>query len=205
MNEPKQAQVPELKFAHFAPDVWQALAGVERKGWVIRGVKNPETDQDHTVSLRRIAVSLLDELSDKEKEGLLDMLEVHEWPEVILGDQIVPYLKDDEVEYKRLKDKKFEDEKKALESMCERIGEKGQEILNLWLRYAKSSDEAASFARQLDKYQAVEQALEYERALGMPLFRDFIDREYSEKRITHPVLLRRMQMLEGEWESSNKQ
>jgi len=186
----------KLKFALLAPAVWEALSNLKRTGWVERGVKNPESVQEHTIALRKIAASFTD-LLEKEKEELLDMLEVHDWPEAIAGDQVI--LSSDEKELASLKASKFEQERQALISICENLGEKGKEIINLWLRFETASDETASFARQLDKYQAIEKALEYEKAQGIPLFKEFFD--YSKKNITHPILLKRLQKLQADWEN----
>jgi len=67
----------------------------------------------------------------------------------------------------------------------------------LWLRQENSDDPAANFCRQLDKYQAVEKALEYEQAQGIPLFDEFLT--YSINFINHPVLLERIEKLKEKW------
>lgn len=73
--------------------------------------------------------------------------------------------------------------------------EKNPELrMDLWLRFETSADEMASFARQIDKYQAVEKALEYERTQGIPLFGEFLN--YTRKYIVHPILLEKIQKLE---------
>ncbi len=189
-------QKTELKFAQFAPDVWKTLSELKRTGWIKRGVANPESVQEHTIALINIAASF-DELSEKEKDGLLDMLEVHDWPEAIHGDEII--YSHNENELKSLKAAKFENEKIALRSICENLGEKGKEIMVLWLRFETSSDESASLARQIDKYQAIEKALEYEKAQKIPLFNEFLD--YARKDITHPILLKKILKLEKEFEN----
>lgn len=193
-------QVPDLKFAKLAPDVWKSLGELKRTGWVKRGVANPESVGEHTIALRNIAF-LIEGLSEKEKDGLLDMLEVHDWPEAIHGDEVI--LSSDENELKARKAVKFEKEQMALASICKGLGENGKEIMNLWLRFETSPDEAASFAKQLDKYQAIEKALEYEKDQGIPLFKEFLD--YSRKIITHPLLLERIEVLEREFENYIKQ
>lgn len=184
---------PELRFTHLAPDVWEALGNLQRTGWVRRGVENPESVQEHTKALRNIANSVVG-LIDIEKQELLDMLEVHDWPEAISGDQVT--ISQDEMEVKKMKEKKFEEEKQALTSICQKLGNQGKEIMDLWLRFETSTDEMASFARQIDKYQAVEKALEYEKTQGIPLFKEFLD--YARKDIIHPILLEKIQKLEKE-------
>lgn len=188
---PTPEKTPELKFVHLAPDVWNALGELKRTGWIDRGVANPESVQEHTISLRNIAATL-EGLSDEDKENLLDMLEVHDWPEAIHGDEVI--LSTDEEELRNLKATKFEKEKFALASICEKLGEKGKEIMDLWMRFEGSEDETASLARQLDKYQAIEKAFEFEKEQNIPLFREFLD--YSRSKITHPVLVEMLKKLE---------
>jgi putative hydrolase of HD superfamily len=195
-NVVTQKKIPELRFARVAPDVWSALHELKRTGWVKRGVVNPESVQEHTIALRTIAF-FMEGLSEKEKEGLLDMLEVHDWPEALHGDEVI--VSTDEHELQRRKAVKFEKEQKALTLMCEGLGDVGKEIMNLWLRFETSLDDAARFAKQLDKYQAIEKALAYEKAQGIPLFKEFLD--YSRKSITHPLLVERIKKLEQEFEN----
>lgn len=187
----KIEKCPDLKFAHLAPDTWTALGNIPRTGWVNRGVENPETVQGHIVSLRELAFSFVD-LSNIERNDLLDMLEIHDWPEAVHGDQVI--FTDDEEERATLESTKFELETHALAGICSKLGETGEKIMELWLRFENSQDVTASFARQLDKYQAIEKALEYEKSQGIPLFKEFLD--YSRKNISHPALLKKIADLE---------
>ena len=186
-------KIPELRFAHLAPDVWNALHDLKRTGWVNRGVENPESVQGHIIALRNIA-SNMEGLTEEERDGLLDMLEVHDWPEAIHGDEVILTLNQEEL--RELKSNKFESEKAALSSICEKLGEDGKIIMNLWLRFETSQDSAASFARQLDKYQAIEKALEYEKVQGKLLFKEFLDHAKARNSITHPILLKKLELLE---------
>lgn len=188
--------MPDLKFAGLVPELWRDLGMLKRTGWVDSGVMNPESVQEHTLALRSIAISL-EGLSEQEMDGLLDMLEVHDWPEAIHGDEVI--LSSDAEELKRLEATKFQKERIALTTICAPLGEKGQEIMSLWLRFETSDDPAASLAQQIDKYQAVEKALEYEQSQGIPLFQEFL--EYSRKSITHPALLQRIEELEQKFEN----
>lgn len=184
-------KIPDLQFAHIAPEVWEALRKLPRTGWVKRGVENPESVQAHTIALREIAHSLKS-LSETEKKELVDMLEVHDWPEAIHGDQVI--VTHDEEERKSLKADKFEQEHQILISICKGLGADGATILNLWLRFETSDDELATLGRQIDKYQAIEKALEYEKSQGIPLFKEFL--EYARKDINHPLLLEKIKRLE---------
>lgn len=185
--------IPGLSFAHLAPQVWEELQKLKRSGWVECGVKNPETDAEHVLALKQIAQTIGD-FTEVERKDLLDMLEIHDWPEAVHGD---PIILDHQPDYETRKKLRFEQEHQAMIDICEKLSVEGQKILALWMRFETSDDAVASLARQLDKYQAVEKALEYEKEQGIALFREFYD--YSEKYITHPVLLERMKSLDEEW------
>lgn len=196
---PANEQEPSLKFANLVPEVWLALGNLKRTGWVDSKVKNPESVQEHIITLMNLAVSL-EGLSEQEKDGLLDMLEVHDWPEVIEGDQVI--LTHDQEEKQRLHADKFKREQEAMWKITRKLDEDtGDLIMALWLRFESSNDEAANLARQIDKYQAIEKALEYEKAQGIPLFKEFLDYEMMQRSITHPILLERIEMLKREFEN----
>lgn len=183
-----------LKLEKVAPEIYQSLQDLKRRGWVDRGVENPESVKEHTEALVTLANELTSLLSEDEIDGLIDMLEVHDWPEAIHGDEVILELNPDS--RKALKEVKFENERKALEKICKDIPG-GDEIMALWLRFENSNDPAAEFGRQLDKYQAVEKALEYEQTQGISLFDEFL--RYSIHFINHPVLLARIEQLKLKW------
>jgi putative hydrolases of HD superfamily len=140
---------PLLKLEPIAEKVYQSLQDLKRTGWVMRGVKNPESVKEHTEALILLAKELTPELSSNETDGLLEMLEVHDWPEALHGDEVILELKPNE--RKALKDVKFVNEQKALAEICAELPN-GNEIMSLWLRFENSDDPAAVFGRQLDKY-----------------------------------------------------
>lgn len=184
-----------LKLEKVAPEVYESLQALKRTGWINRGVENPESVKEHTEALIKLALELTDLLTEDEKDGLIEMLEVHDWPEVIHGDEVI--LEINPNDRKNLKEIKFENEKRALEIICKDLPN-GEEIMNLWLRFENSNDPAALFGRQLDKYQAVEKALEYEETQGISLFQEFLT--YSINFINHPVLLERIEKLKLKWD-----
>ena len=143
-----------------------------------------------------LANELSEFLTEEEKDGLVEMLEVHDWPEAIHGDEVILELNPND--RKVLKEAKFQNERKALENICADLPN-GKEIMDLWIRFETSNDPAAVFGRQLDKYQAVEKALEYEESQDIPLFKEFLT--YSINFIHHPVLLERIDKLKLRWSS----
>lgn len=189
-----QAKRTLLKLEKVAPDVYQALQELKRTGWVNRGVENPESVKEHTESLIALAYELSGHLTEEENEELVEMLEVHDWPEAIHGDEVILELNPDD--RKALKDIKFENERRALQIICADLPN-GTEIMDLWLRFETSDDPAAVFGRELDKYQAVEKALDYEEEQRIELFNEFLT--YSINFIHHPVLLDRIEALKLRW------
>ena len=179
-----------LRLESIAPRVYQSLQALKRTGWINKGVENPESVKEHTEALIALAQELTPLLTLEETDGLLEMLEVHDWPEALHGDEVILELKPDE--RKSLKEAKFNNEKKALATICAELPNR-EEVMSLWLRFENSHDPAAVFGRQLDKYQAVEKALEYEQTQEIPLFDEFLT--YSINFINHPVLLRRIEEL----------
>ena len=180
-------------FEHVAPNVWKKLSEIQRTDWVRRGIENPETVVEHILALIKLAHEFKG-LSDAERKELSEMLEIHDWPESIHGDEIL--LTHEDIYESRAKTK-FEKELAAMATLCKSLGQDGEIILSLWLRFETSKDEIASIARQLDKYQAVEKALEYEQGQKIAVFKEFL--EYSRKFITHPVLVERLGKLEDTW------
>lgn len=190
----KSGKKSVLKREKVAPMVYQLLQALKRTGWVNRGVENPESVKEHTEALIMLAEELIPFLTKEEFDGLVDMLEVHDWPEAFYGDEVILELNPDT--QKALKEIKFENERKALVQICDGLPG-GEEIMALWLRFELSSDPVADFGRQLDKYQAVEKALEYEQTQGIVLFEEFL--RYSIHFIHHPVLLERIEQLKLKW------
>ncbi len=181
-----------LKYEKIAPDVYAALASTERTGWVQHGVVRPETVKDHTLALLALADELAPLLKDVDATELKTMLEIHDWPEAICGDEVL--LDAGQNDYDSLQKLKFEREKSAMEKICKSLNS-SDDLFLLWLRFETSTDEVADLARQLDKYQAVEQAYNYQKEQGINLFDEF--KAYSIKYISHPVLLDRLKSLEA--------
>lgn len=185
----------ELKYTSIAPDVIERLQTLKRTGWVRRGVNNPESVQEHSVALRDLVISemnSLTEFSANEKEELLDMLEIHDWAESdpSVGDRVI--LKTD-TNKETLEKEKFDAELEAMVKICEKLGNKGKTILELWKKFENGQDPLSSFAHQVDKLQAMEKAFEYEKEGQNVSAQDFI--ENDKKMIIHPVLIKRLQML----------
>jgi putative hydrolase of HD superfamily len=180
-----------LQFAHLVPETWRALQNERRAGWVKRGVINPETVAEHTVALLPLGEGVADAsvFSEDEKNDLLAMLEIHDWPEAIDGDQIT--LTGVDVA-KEASDKVVKHAKEivAMRSITEPLGDVGTKLFNLWLRFEEAEDRVAKAGREIDKYQAIERAHQYEREQGIVGLGAEFER-YSPP-VTNPYLLLRL-------------
>lgn len=194
MNESAPANKFHLKFTNLAPGVIRDLQVLRRTGWVRRNVANPESVQEHTIAARRLVISEKDSLqfTPEGLEEILDILEIHDWPEhePKVGDQVILSTTENK---EVLKKEKYKAELDEMIKICKKLGKNGERILELWLRYENGQDPVSSFARQVDKLQAMEKAFEYEREGEQVSTQEFISEK--EKEITHPVLIRRLKEL----------
>lgn len=115
--------IKELRFANLSLEVWEKLNQIPRTGWVNRGVENPETVQEHTVALRILAneISKSTDFTEEERSELLDMLEIHDWPESITGDEVI--IMDGSKDKLQLKEAK---KKREMDAMIEITKENGR-------------------------------------------------------------------------------
>ena len=149
---------------HYAPQfehVIQALDTLQRTGWVQWKIRNPETVWEHILAVRKLAISYKDKLglNDTEFRDLLDMIEIHDWPEALVGDGVIL---GDEQDVEKLRIEKKKREMEAMKKICSDTIE-GSEILDLYVRYSNGGDKVARLVKQLEKLQAVFKASEYER------------------------------------------
>lgn len=154
------------------------LKKMKRKGWVYRGVKNPETIAEHSFRMTLLAW-LLGKKKGLDTKKLLKIALIHDLCEVYAGD-ITPYdkilpkdkkkrekvlrkwprfLKPEEIERLLEKHKK---EWQSLITLTSRLSpEIREEIINLWLDYEEGLTKEGRFVRQVDKVENLLQALEY--------------------------------------------
>lgn len=176
---------PPLRFSEGAEHIWDGLAKLPRTGWVQWGIPDPETVAEHIIAIRELAVKWRNkiELSEIEFADLLAIIEVHDWPEVIVGDLVII---GDEHNVIALRNDKRQKEKEAMIQLCQNIP-RGKEALQLYERYEANADIVAQYAKQLDKLQAVVLAKEYEEKYTKPgLLAEFI--AYTERYVDLPNL-----------------
>lgn len=183
-----------LQFAPLAPIVWETLKRLPRTGWVKRGVSNPETVAEHTEALLALAMEA-EPITPGGRADLLAMLEVHDWPEAITGDEVI-LTADPETRVEQKAAKRAR-EMATMKEICIPLGEVGQTILDHWRRFETSPDPIAELAREIDKFQAIEKALYFETKEHIPLFQEFLD--YARPEIAHPFLVSRIATLEQDY------
>ncbi|HLP86351.1 MAG TPA: HD domain-containing protein [Candidatus Paceibacterota bacterium] len=184
----------KLRYKDIAPKQWEALGKIPRTGWVKRGIQNPETFQAHTIACRKILVCFAEKLKFNMCEifQILNMLEVHDYPKIVTGDMV--NLTAEYTEKKLFHQKKFRLEYDAMIEVTRDLGPAGKEMFSLWLRFEKGEDKLSTFAQQIDKYQSIEKAWEYQQLTGKVKVQDFID--YLRNDITHPLLKENISVIE---------
>jgi len=154
------------------------LKSKKRKGWIFRGVREPETIADHTFRMA-IMAWILGEQKKFNINKLLKMSLIHDLCEVYAGDT-TPYdklLPKDKKKWKKItqewprftkKEKgkifqeKYKKENQALERMILKLPPSlKKEIKNLWIDYEKGLTPEGRFVHQVDRVENLLQALEY--------------------------------------------
>lgn len=169
------------------------LKSTPRPGWVLRGVKNPETVAEHTFRVLMLAWIFGKENNLKIKR-LLKLALVHSLSASYI-DYISPYDKLLETKSKKELLKKypalklrapidqkgkifrtrFKEEKKVIEKLTKTLPEPVRhEIRYLWLDFQQRTSKEARFLKVVDKLENLIQALEYRRQIGKELLAPFL-------------------------------
>ncbi|KAK4301633.1 hypothetical protein Pmani_026237 [Petrolisthes manimaculis] len=130
------------------------LKHIKRTGWVHRNVKEPETISGHMYRMAIMAF-LLDEKDNVNRDRVLKMSLVHDMAECIVGDLTPHCGVSDEEKHKR--------ELSAMDHFKTLLGEKaGNEMYNMFLEYEEQKTAEAQLVKDLDKFDMILQAFEYE-------------------------------------------
>ena len=164
-----------------------------RPGWVLRGVKNPESVADHAFRVLVLAWVFGKETRLNIKR-LLKLALVHSISAVFI-DYISPYtqlldIKDKKellkrypalvlrapvTEKGRIGNKRFEEEKRAVEKFIEDLPKVVKdEIYNLWLDFQNKTSKEAKFLKSIDRLENLTQALEYKDQIKEELLSPFL-------------------------------
>src|SRR4030042_6237568 len=169
------------------------LKTIQRRGWLLRGINNPESVADHA-----FRVLILAWVFGKERnlniKRLLKLALVHSLSAVYI-DYISPY--DKLLELKNRKEiikrypalalrapidqkgkiakQRLEKEKKAMEKLTRNLPEPiNHEINYLWLEFQQRSSREAKFLRALDKIENLIQAFEYKDKVKEDILTPFL-------------------------------
>ncbi|SAM04210.1 hypothetical protein [Absidia glauca] len=144
------------------------LKRTKRTGWVDNGINKPESIADHMHRMGIMAM-LVDDPS-LQRDRCIKMAIVHDLAEAVVGD-ITPHAGVS-------KEDKYTMEKARNTTMA-------QEIVDLWQEYEDASSPEALFVKDLDKFEMIVQALEYEKSDGKQLESFF---ESTRGKFKHPAV-----------------
>ncbi|XP_002162365.3 5'-deoxynucleotidase HDDC2 isoform X1 [Hydra vulgaris] len=130
----------------------------KRTGWIKNNVPNPESISDHMYRMAIMAMLLND--NNISILRCIKMALVHDLAECIVGD-ITPFCGISPEE-------KYIKEKEAMAQLCSLVTNKkvGDDIMELWQEYSAQVTGEAKAVKDLDRFEMILQAFEYERALN---------------------------------------
>jgi len=137
------------------------LKTLKRTGWIRSGIELPESDGDHMHRAAICALLIPTELPDGTKidrNRCIKMALTHDVCEAIVGD-FTPH---DPIS----KEEKHALEKNAMEQIREILSGNpvGQELYDLFIEYEEGLTAESIFVKDIDKFEMLVQADEYERA-----------------------------------------
>ncbi|XP_014676664.1 PREDICTED: HD domain-containing protein 2-like [Priapulus caudatus] len=136
------------------------LKRVKRAGWIIKEVRDVESVADHMYRMAIMSM-LLDCRHHLDKSKCIKLSLVHDLAEAIVGD-LTPH---DNVE----KAEKHLQEMRAMQHACSLLDkEPSEEIYSLWEEYEAQETPEARVVKDLDRFDMVLQAYEYERLEDRP-------------------------------------
>ena len=142
-------------------DLLRSLKTTKRRGWVLRGVHDPESVADHMYRMAMLALTVDTTKCNVSREHCAKMALVHDLAESIVGD-IAPC---DNVP----KEEKQRREMDAMKHIQELLpAEASAEVLALFEEYESGQSPAACLVKDLDKFDMILQAYEYEKADKRP-------------------------------------
>ena len=195
------------------------LKTMKRRGWVLRGIKDPESIAAHTFRMAIMSwVLCCDKRLNVNK--VLKMSLIHDLCEVYAGDT-TPYdmffVKDkkkmreilktwprlSQAQKEKFFSDKYKKENRGLNKLIEHLPPKIKaEIKGLWDDYEKGITREGRFVRQLDRMENLLQAMEYWKAGEKLEFAPWWVQ--IEELIDDPVLLELMKDLEKKFHAPNK-
>eukprot|EP00275_Glaucocystis_incrassata_P001562 EC123335.1.p1 GENE.EC123335.1~~EC123335.1.p1 ORF type:complete len:192 (+),score=31.90 EC123335.1:74-649(+) len=148
------------------------LKVTKRTGWVNHNVKLPESVSDH---MYRMAIIGFLAPPAVNRDKVIKMALVHDLAEALVGD-ITPFCGVSKEEKQRR-------EQEAMNHIRQILRESpiGDEMFSLWTEYEDGTTPEAKFVKDVDKFEMILQASEYEQAQGCDLQQFFDSTEHSFK------------------------
>lgn len=139
------------------------LKGLDRKGWVMQHVPNPESVADHTFRTALLAMIFAKE-TNADQLKVMKMALIHDVGEALTGDIVTD--RGRRVNNALLK-KKIVKERRAIRKIFSLVGQR--ESVELFEELEEGKTPEAKLVKQLDKLEMVLQAREYENKYGIDL------------------------------------
>ncbi|PVU94308.1 hypothetical protein BB561_002650 [Smittium simulii] len=140
---------------------YQLELTIKRTGWINSNIPNPESIADHMYRMGIMAMAIDDPSIDTNRAVQIAI--VHDIAEAVVGD-ITPY---DNVS----KHEKYQLELNGVQKIKQVLGNTNfsDKIEELWLEYEQGQTIEARLVKDLDKFEMITQAYEYEIANGVKL------------------------------------
>ncbi|VDN96917.1 unnamed protein product [Rodentolepis nana] len=131
-----------------------------RTGWTRYGVNEPESVSDHMYRMALLSI-LLPSTEAFKPEKVMKMAIIHDLAECIVGD-ITPFCGVS-------KQEKHRREEEAITFICSSLPEDiGPELVSLWKEYDEQKTPESLVCKDLDKFEMILQAYEYELEANRP-------------------------------------
>lgn len=196
------------------------LKKMKRRGWVLRGVKNPETIAEHSFRVAIMAWFLGTKEKNLNLEKIIKMALIHDICEVYAGD-ITPYdsiIPKNKKALKKLMEtwprlssfkkqelffEKHKNEWQSIVKLISRLEPKlRKEIIDLWLDYEEGLTKEGRFLHQTDRMENLLQALEYwEKDKKFPIRAWWV---WAREFFSDPLLLEFMDILDKKFHTKKK-
>lgn len=132
------------------------LKKVLRTGWIVKGVEDAESVAEHTWRVTMLGMVLAQQYN-LDQLKVMKMSLVHDLGEATIGDVVW----EQGTVVIGSQEEKHKDESKAVEDMF-RDNPHFKEYVELWKEFEAQKTAEAKFVKQLDKFEMVIQAFEYE-------------------------------------------
>eukprot|EP00054_Salpingoeca_dolichothecata_P011302 m.62774 g.62774 ORF g.62774 m.62774 type:complete len:308 (+) comp19399_c0_seq1:69-992(+) len=138
--------------------VFGQLKTEKRTGWIHHNVETPESVADHMYRMSLMSLVTTDDPAAQVRR--IKMALVHDMAEALVGD-ITPRCGIEKAEKSRR-------ERTSMQMITALVPNKkiGNEMLALWEEYEAGKSDDARFLKDLDKFEMIIQAFEYEKAEG---------------------------------------